>query len=57
MPKVRIRYSSSSNISFRGVIETHMEREDFDEMTPSEQDLFVVEELNNLVDIYVEDES
>jgi hypothetical protein len=53
---VKLGYSSSSNISFQGQIDTMIPREEWDEMSEKEQDEIIQESVNELVDIWVEDE-
>jgi hypothetical protein len=50
---IRLEYSSSSNITFRGTIETNISCEEWAEMRESEKDESIAEELFQLVDIYV----
>lgn len=56
MATVKLRYSAPSNITFHGVIDTRIEREDWREMTWREQDDVTAQLLFNLVDIDEVDE-
>ena len=53
MATVKFGYAASSNITFRGEIDTGIEREEWDEMSKSEQDDVFSETLFELVDIYL----
>ena len=48
---VKLSYSSSKNITFRGTIETGISRADWDAMSEEERDNFIAEELSELVQI------
>jgi hypothetical protein len=54
--KVRVGYSSASNITFRGSDTLPCTYEEWDEMTGPQQDQVLAEFLFGLVDVYVEDE-
>jgi hypothetical protein len=48
---VKLKYSASSNISFRGEIDTGIPREEWAEMGDEEKDAIITEQLHALVDI------
>lgn len=50
---VKLRYSSSANISFRGELDTMIPVEDWAEMSSEEQDEVIGQMLNDLVEISV----
>lgn len=52
---VKLRYDADSNISFRGLYDTGIEREDWDAMSWSEKDDVITDAVYYLVNIY-EDE-
>lgn len=52
MATVKLRYDSSSNITFHGEVDTGIEREEWEEMTENMKIDAISEELFNLVDIY-----
>lgn len=52
---VKLRYDSDSNVSFRGVWDTGIEREDWDEMSWSEKDDIMTDAVHYLVNIYEEE--
>lgn len=49
---VKLGYSSMRNISFKGVIDTEVSREQWDEMTDAEKDEEITDALFYLVDIW-----
>lgn len=53
---VKLRYDAASNISFHGVYDTGIERDEWDEMSGAEQDDVMTDALHYLVDIYVVDD-
>lgn len=55
MATVKFRYSSWQNISFKGLIDSGVDREDWNEMTDQEQRDVEYEVMNRLVDLEVED--
>jgi hypothetical protein len=56
MATVKLGYDSSSNISFSGVLDTGIEREDWDAMTPAERTEIMTDRLWELVDMYEADD-
>ncbi len=56
MATVKLRYESWQNINFRGEVDTGIEREEWDEMTPAEQDGEISERLHQLVEISVKED-
>ncbi len=53
---VKLRYGAWSNITFHGVIDTEVEREDWEEMTMQEQNDVMSEALFRIVDVDVIDD-
>lgn len=53
---IKLHYSSGANITFNGVIETNVSREEWAEMSGAEKDEFITEEMCNLVDVWVEED-
>jgi hypothetical protein len=49
---VKLGYSSSKNINFRGEIDTRIERDQWDQMTPAEKDDVMEGIVWDLVDLY-----
>jgi hypothetical protein len=54
MGTVKFGYAAASNISFRGVRDSGVAREDWDEMTGPEQDEVLADVLFDLVEIWEE---
>lgn len=48
---VKLQYSSWENITFRGEIDTGIDREDWDQMTDSEKDEVYTDQLHQLVSL------
>lgn len=53
---VRIGYASCKNISFKGYVDTMISWEEWNEMWPREQREVIDSVIENLVDVWVEDE-
>lgn len=53
---VRLGYSSSKNISFNGQVDTGISWDEWNEMTSAEQEEEMQTQLNELVEMWVEDE-
>jgi len=56
MATVKFGYASSSNISFKGILDSGYTREEWDEMSDREKIEAEQELLNELVDIWEEDD-
>lgn len=52
---IKFGYSASSNITFRGEIDTGITREEWEAMSKKEQEQELDEAIYGLVDIYVMD--
>lgn len=53
---MKFRYAAASNISFKGVVEEDITREEWAEMTWEEQDYVLSEITFNLVEVWADDE-
>jgi hypothetical protein len=51
MATVKLQYAATSNISFHGVWDTGVEREEWNEMSEEERDGFYEEAVFSLIDI------
>lgn len=49
---VKVRYSSGKNITFEGELDTHISREEWDEMTDKEKDEVYDDMVWDLVQFY-----
>lgn len=49
---VKLAYSSFKNISFKGTIDTEIEREEWEEMSVEEQDEIITDATFELVEVY-----
>lgn len=56
MSTVRFGYSASSNITFKGIVDSGIEREDWDDMTEDEKNNVFGETLFQLVEIWEEED-
>jgi hypothetical protein len=56
MATVKLAYESSYNISFKGVVDTGIDRDEWAGMSEAEQDEVVTQKLHELVDIDVKED-
>ena len=53
MSTVKLGYSSNSNISFKGWVDTEIEQAEWDDMSEEERDEAIQQAMNELVEMYV----
>jgi hypothetical protein len=55
METVKIGYAAMSNISFKGEVDTDIPRDEWDDMSQTDQDEIISQTLNDLVDTWIVD--